>query len=208
MTSLITRIFGYGFSALTITLFVAASPANAATLNVVGGQLIGASGVNVGGNLYDIEFINGRCTTLFDGCNSAADFTFSDAGSATVASQALLDQVFLDGVSGSFDSIPNLTNGCTSSFACNALTPFATDGTAVTLASARNNAGANVDVTTFASLSTSGSTTAVGTQVYVIWTPIPEPGTALLMGMGLLAMGVGKRRADGPSASAGSVRIR
>jgi hypothetical protein len=191
----LTRILESGFSALIIIgLFVTASSAGAATLNVVGGQLLGASGVNVGGSLYDVDFIDGRCTVLFDGCDSPVDFAFADPGSATVASQALLDQVFLDGVSGSFDSIPNLTNGCTAGFACNALTPFATDGSTVTLAVARNNSGATADYTTFTTLSTSGSVSAVGTQVYAVWTPVPEPGTGLLMGLGLLGMAVQTRR--------------
>ncbi len=30
---------------------------NAATLNVVGGQLMGASGVEYAGNYYDVEFV-------------------------------------------------------------------------------------------------------------------------------------------------------
>ena len=88
------------------------SGAFAATLDVVGGQLLGASNVNVGGTLYNVQFIDGTCVALFNGCNEASDFTFTEPVSALSAAQALLDQVFLDGPSGSFDSIPYLTANC------------------------------------------------------------------------------------------------
>ncbi|MFQ5329857.1 MAG: hypothetical protein ACE5D4_07705, partial [Thermodesulfobacteriota bacterium] len=81
--------------------------ASAATLDVSGGQLMGASGVNVGGTLYDVAFKAGSCFTLFGGCTPSA-FAFPSIGDAAdVASSALLAQVFL----GPFDSDPRLTNG-------------------------------------------------------------------------------------------------
>jgi hypothetical protein len=36
-------------------------------LNVVGGQLLGASNVDVGGNLFNVQFLDGTCIDLFDG---------------------------------------------------------------------------------------------------------------------------------------------
>jgi hypothetical protein len=41
---------------LLAALLMASSGASAATLNVVGGQLVGASGVNVGGNLGVVDW--------------------------------------------------------------------------------------------------------------------------------------------------------
>ena len=104
-----------------------AGGAQAATFDVIGGQLFGASGVDVGGTLYDVEFLDGSCITLFNGCDDVSDFTFQTSLAASVASQALLDQVFLDGPLGNFDSSPNLTNGCSIGLAstrCWSLTPY------------------------------------------------------------------------------------
>lgn len=103
----IKRIIG----ATVVALGVAATPSFAATLNVVGGQLMGASGVDVGGALYNVEFVDGSCAALFDGCDEVSDFTFQTEAAATLASQALLDQVFIDGPDGDFDSDTSLTNG-------------------------------------------------------------------------------------------------
>lgn len=95
-----------------MTGFLAAQGANAAVLNVLDGILLGASGVNVGGTLYDVEFLDGSCASLFDGCNSNADFDFVGLVAGTLASQALLDQVLVDGPLGDFDSSPELVAGC------------------------------------------------------------------------------------------------
>ena len=82
-------------STLLLTALGASSFANAATLNVVGGQLIGASGVNVAGTLYDVEFKYGSCVDIFDGCDSNSDFDFTSISEANIAAQAVLDQVFI-----------------------------------------------------------------------------------------------------------------
>jgi hypothetical protein len=92
--------------ALLVAFVLVASGAQAATLNVVDGQLMGASGVNVDGNLYDVQFLDGTCIGLYNGCDEISDFTFQTEASALLASQALLDQVFLDSPEGMFDSNP------------------------------------------------------------------------------------------------------
>ena len=108
---------------IVLVLMVSGS-ASAASLNVVGGQLLDASGVAVGGNLYDVQFMDGTCIDLYDGCDEASDFTFTDFASASLAAQALLDQVFLDGASGSFDTSPHLTTGCETTTECYSHTPY------------------------------------------------------------------------------------
>ena len=97
---------------LGAVLILMASGAQAATLNVIDGILHGASDVLVGGSLYDVQFLDGTCIDLFNGCDETSDFTFQTQASALLAAQALLDQVFLDGPQGQFDSSPTLTNGC------------------------------------------------------------------------------------------------
>jgi len=74
------------------------------------GQLLGASSVDAGGTLYNVEFLDGTCIDLYSGCDEVSDFTFQSFGAAQLASQALLDQVFIDGVDGLFDSDPTLIN--------------------------------------------------------------------------------------------------
>ena len=78
---------------LAVGLVLMAGSAQAATLNVVGGQLMGASNVLVDGNLYDVQFLDGTCIDLYNGCDEASDFTFQTQASAVLASQALLDQL-------------------------------------------------------------------------------------------------------------------
>ena len=77
--------------ALLLVTFALRSSADAATLLVSGsGILTGATGVNVEGTLYDVEFVDGTCAALFDGCDSVNDFTFSTEADALVASQRCL----------------------------------------------------------------------------------------------------------------------
>lgn len=87
------------------------APAWALSLDIVGGQLQGASDVIVGTSSFDVEFLDGTCAALFDGCNQPGDFAFSDETTALDAAQALLDQIFVDVPGGAFDSDPRLTRG-------------------------------------------------------------------------------------------------
>ena len=70
---------------------------------------LGAFGVSVGGNLYDVTFQDGTCISLFSGCDEASDFTFNSGADADAASQALIDQVFNG--DDSYDAQPELTRG-------------------------------------------------------------------------------------------------
>jgi hypothetical protein len=92
------------------------------------GQLTGATGVVVGNNLYQVTFADGTCRDLYSGCDDAGDFTFQTSAEVMLASQALLDQVFLDSPLGAFDTDFTLTRGCVdrgfSTLACQVLTPF------------------------------------------------------------------------------------
>ncbi|WP_179954188.1 PEP-CTERM sorting domain-containing protein [Denitrobaculum tricleocarpae] len=95
-------------------------------LIVENGELLGADNVDVNGTLFDVRFRDGTCSAIFSGCdNPSEDFAFADANSAKAAAQALLDQVFLDGPAGLFDSNPELTLGCSASELCLANIPYA-----------------------------------------------------------------------------------
>ncbi len=92
------------------------------------GQLRGAQGVDVGGVLYNVTFTEGTCAQVFGTCETSS-FTFQTQNEALLASQALLDQVFLDVVAqGAFDSNAALTFGCDETTLCVALTAYAVLG--------------------------------------------------------------------------------
>ncbi len=86
---------------LVVVMALMAGSAQAAPVLIVsGGILQGATGVVVGGGTYDVSFVDGTCAALFTGCDEVTDFPFQTTGAATDAAQALLDSVFLEGVSG------------------------------------------------------------------------------------------------------------
>ena len=49
-----------------------------AVLNVSNGNLLGASGVDVNGVLYDVAFQDGICEQLYSGCDQNSDFPFAN----------------------------------------------------------------------------------------------------------------------------------
>ena len=75
-----------------LLMLVCAGSVNAATVVMSGGQLMGATGVEVNGASYDVAFLDGSCNSLYNGC-TGLPFTTSSEGLA--ASQALIDQVMI-----------------------------------------------------------------------------------------------------------------
>ena len=125
-------------AALTALAAVSASPAVAATQVFVGGDLAGANGVTVGGATYNVEFAEGTCAGVFGGCdNAGADFTFQNLADATAAGDALFAQV----ISGTVDTDPSLTLGCSSATLCGMLIPYALGGTPVMFSAFAANNG-------------------------------------------------------------------
>ena len=193
---------------LLAVLVLMASGAQAATLDVVGGQLMGASNVLVDGLYYDVEFVDGTCSDLFSGCDDLSDFTFNTSTSALAAANALLDQVLIDATAVHlFDSFPQATNGIEYSSWGHVLVAFGFESSppgqnSLLGYSATNNELEELDEVFLAQLGytgmqyqDTGTMSFAAEWAYSRWSVVPEPSTVLLVGFGLAGLaGQGRRR--------------
>lgn len=179
--------------AAVLSMGLGVSAASAATLVVDGsGQLTGATGVDVGGTLYDVSFQDGTCVALFSGCDEASDFTFNTSISAILASQALLDQVLVDGTTGNFDSNPELTRGITDVFGI-IITPYQV------LSITQIEVGIAVNINDILSdyadagfpYNIEDDTTRYPNNTFAQWTPVPVAPIPLPAGGVLVMTGLG-----------------
>jgi hypothetical protein len=189
----------FGITAITLS----APTATAAGLNVVGGQLQGATNVNVGGVLYDVDFVDGTCIALFDGCDENDDFTFKTNADGLLAAQALLDQVFLDGPLGNFDTHPEFTTGCSDTDLCFPIIPYSVDnpqfpGYLKVAVAYNRNPTYGTDSTSYNFFThPTWDVTDYTNRNYAIFTKsavVAEPTALPLLGTGLLALFIIQRR--------------
>ncbi len=168
---------------------LAAAPATAADPVTSGSTLTGATGVNVGGNLYNVQFLDGNCATVFGSC--PAGFAFGSQAAAQQAADALLAQVLL----GTFDTNPALTNGCSLATICSILVPYAVGGQTVAFVSANNKA---TNDTGTGSLLLTEDTGIQASQTWARFTrsmvPVPEPASWAMMLIGFAGIGLAVRR--------------
>lgn len=186
---------------VTAISILVSNSAQAASITVdANGLLLGAQDVIVNGTAYDVEFIDGTCAEVFGACD-IAHFAFTALSDAHAASNALFDQVFLDGALGNFDSDQRLTNTCNAvpeADQCFVLTPYGTFsdafGAQVQLSVAINVAGVPlVDQTVASHLQVLADTRGNPEEVYARWTAVSQPvpddaGTFSLAGLSVAIM--------------------
>ena len=160
-------------------------------------KLVGATNVNVGGTLYDVTFADGSCISLFGGCTNSS-FVFSTYAQAYAANTALSNSVFLDVPAGNFNSVPELTAGCSMGIGCTVLTPYSLVGANVYYASVDNTPGIGFISGTHEGFYVvpSYSTNTWNDKTFAVWSvsPVPEPETYAMLLAGLGVMGFIARR--------------
>jgi hypothetical protein len=184
---------------LAVGLLAGPMASRAVTLQVDGsGILTGATGVNVGGTLYDVQFLDGSCISLFTGCDATDDFAFATRADAGIAAQALLDQVFTDTNLGQFDSDVDQTNGCTNSGLgfCSVFSPYETGLSGVAVVDVENFFLEDADQIGDLPIPPDFDSTPNPAYTFAVWSlaSVPEPGTLGLLGLGLLGLGLTRRQ--------------
>ena len=194
--SILSGLMGLLFCVFNVT-------ANAGLI-LSAGQLVGATDVEVDGQLYTVTFQGGTCIDAYDGCDENADFPFATPDLNNAAAQALLDQVFVDGPDGLFDSNPSLTTNCTSTSACFAIWPTAlnpSDSSFAFLFGVLNVTGEPDPIAAPAAwpIDESININGGGALTWAIWTKkaaVPAPGALGLLVIGLVWAGIRRRTAN------------
>lgn len=176
-------------------IFAAPAVATVALQVNSSGVVTGATGVNVAGSLYDVNFVDGTCASVFGTCDSA-HFAFTTDTSAVNASQALLDQVFV----GPFALFPQLTSGCSSFQTCAVITPYSVPADYGAAGYVFLN-GPTIGFPNHAQtgfFNTTLDTSSDPTEVYAVFTAeaaaVPEPATWVMMLLGFAGIAMIMRR--------------
>lgn len=186
--------------------FIAGS-VQASTVHVFNsaGQLTGANGVVVNGEIYNVKFSGDACITAFNGCTSNDDFTFHTATDAIAASTALLEQVFVDLPGHALDSNPFLTKGISANSYNLAwvITPYEINGKGIpglVLAQVMRNSTLEYnDWSDFCDCGYRNNQELQATETYAVWSvgevsAVPVPAALPLMASGIAAVGFASRR--------------
>ncbi|MGD2173732.1 MAG: PKD domain-containing protein [Gammaproteobacteria bacterium] len=131
------------------------------------GKLSGATDVEILGEFYDVEFVDGTCAQFYDGCDESFDFFFTSEGVANEASRALAEQVF-PGIA------PTSIRGCSLNISdiCDAFTPW---NTLVTVSIARVIAPDDARFVGNGAIAANLDLNDSPFATYAIWSPSIDP---------------------------------
>ena len=182
--------------ALIWMLSISGNAIGATLVTDIDGKLMGVDGIDVNGTMYDVDFVEGSCYTLFAPCLTDDVFTFN-INEAVDASWALKNQVFEIPEWSFYDSMLTMTNGCEGAlFSCTIFTPYSAGADNMGNAMFVNGDGLFDfnNVTTCGNCYKADNTADMPGAVYAIWeevggpSPVPVPAAVWLFGSGLLGL--------------------
>lgn len=168
---------------------------------------MGAYNVLVDGAYYDVKFKDGKGTDLFYK-NGGWVFTFLTEGGAKAASEALMNQVFIEDAGyADYDNYSERTNGIEFEWGGNIYTPYECftagelfKGSAFFNESLLSNTNGKVDSVAPLGYNfypdSDQDFASYQSWVYAQWsTPVPIPSTIMLLGTGLfIIVGINRKR--------------
>jgi len=183
--------------ALMVLMLLVSGMSNAVLITNAGGELTGATDIDIAGELFDVSFLDGTCISIFSGCNEDLDLFWQDQSSAILAANALLTQVFLDDNTLLYDTLPSLTRGCelNERSDCFIITPYSIfDAHNTRAAYTRNHILEEIDTTGRLTTWPFEDFTTNSRFVYAIWSQkvskVPEPSTLAMLAIGIFSLGL------------------